>query len=91
MSLGSPEGGQGECSALSTAFKPFTPVAPPVDVLIPSHPVPSGWQLTDGTGKEVPWASARWRPRRDAGMSHMPTRQWHDVRPGSLPTGAQVA
>ena len=40
------------CVALSTAFRPFTPVAPPADVLIRSQPVPSGTQLTDGTGKE---------------------------------------
>ena len=27
---------------------PFTPTAPPADMLIRSHPGPSGWQLTDG-------------------------------------------
>ena len=40
--------------ALSTALMPFTPVAPPVDVLIVLQPGPSGWQLTDGgAGSEV--------------------------------------
>ena len=33
---------------LSTAFRPFTPLAPPADVLIGSQPAPSGWQLTVG-------------------------------------------
>src|SRR5208282_1725405 len=33
---------------LSTAFKPFTPVAPPEDELMLSHPGPNGWQLTVG-------------------------------------------
>ena len=33
---------------LSTAFRPFTPFAPPADVLIGSQPGPSGWQLTAG-------------------------------------------
>ena len=38
---------------LSTAFRPFTPVAPPEDVLMVSQPGPSGWQLTvGGTGSE---------------------------------------
>ena len=34
--------------ALSTALMPFTPVAPPGDVLTVLQPGPSGWQLTDG-------------------------------------------
>src|SRR5579871_508955 len=46
--------------ALSTAFRPLTPVAPPFPVLMRSQPGPSGWQLTDGTGKEGLWA-ASWR------------------------------
>ena len=33
---------------LSTAFSPFTPVAPPADVLMLSHPAPSGWHRTVG-------------------------------------------
>ena len=45
--------------ALLTAFRPFTLVAPPFDVLIRSQPGPSGWQLTDGTAKEGFWASRR--------------------------------
>src|SRR5487761_667241 len=45
--------------ALSTAFRPFTPVAPPADVLMLSQPGPRGTQLTDGTGNEVTWLSAR--------------------------------
>src|SRR6516162_3045406 len=36
------------CVALSTAFKPFTPVAPPENELIMSQPGPNGWQLTLG-------------------------------------------
>src|SRR5208282_2151651 len=36
------------CVALSTAFRPFTPVAPPEDKLMLSHPGPNGWQLTVG-------------------------------------------
>jgi hypothetical protein len=36
------------CSPLSTAFKPFTPVAPPEDKLMMSQPGPNGWQLTVG-------------------------------------------
>jgi hypothetical protein len=36
------------CAALSTAFKPFTPVAPPELELIKSQPRPNGWQLTVG-------------------------------------------
>ena len=47
--------------ALSTAFRPFTLVAPPVNVLIRSQPRLSGWQLTDGTGNEGVWAR-RLRP-----------------------------
>jgi hypothetical protein len=35
-------------SALSTASNPFTPVAPPADVLMLSQPEPSGSQRTDG-------------------------------------------
>ena len=50
--------------ALSTAFRPFTLVAPPFDVLIRSQPRPSGWQLTDGMGKEGVWAR-RLRPAAD--------------------------
>ena len=50
--------------ALSTAFRPFTLVAPPADVLMRSQPRPSGWQLTDGTGKEGVWAR-RLRPAED--------------------------
>src|SRR5450755_3437879 len=34
--------------ALSTAFRPFTPVAPPADVLMLSQPAPSGWHRTVG-------------------------------------------
>src|SRR6202051_1555409 len=33
---------------LSTAFKPFTPLAPPEDELMRSQPGPLGWQLTVG-------------------------------------------
>lgn len=36
------------CEVLSTAFRPFTPVAPPEDELIWSQPGPNGWQLTAG-------------------------------------------
>src|ERR1700689_1620927 len=39
---------------LSTAFRPFTPFAPPADVLIGSQPGPSGWQLTVGGGGSAP-------------------------------------
>ena len=35
---------------LSTAFRPFTPTAPPADLLMGSQPGPSGWQLTVGAG-----------------------------------------
>ena len=31
--------------ALSTAFSPLTPVAPPADVLMRRSPSPSGWHL----------------------------------------------
>ena len=48
--------------ALLTAFRPFTLVAPPFDVLIRSQPRPSGWQLTDGTGKEGVVLARRLRP-----------------------------
>src|SRR5579884_2507019 len=34
--------------ALSTAFNPLTPVAPPADVLMLSQPAPMGWQRTAG-------------------------------------------
>jgi hypothetical protein len=34
--------------ALSTAFSPFTPVAPPADVLMLSQPAPGGWHRTVG-------------------------------------------
>jgi hypothetical protein len=34
--------------ALSTAFRPLTPVAPPAEVLMLSQPAPSGWHLTVG-------------------------------------------
>src|SRR5450755_4361296 len=34
--------------ALSTAFSPFTPVAPPAEVLMLSQPAPSGWHRTAG-------------------------------------------
>ncbi len=40
--------------ALSTAFRPFTPVAPPAEVLMLLQPGPSGTQLTDGSGWEEP-------------------------------------
>src|SRR5580704_17251083 len=33
---------------LSTAFSPFTPIAPPADVLMLSQPAPSGWHRTVG-------------------------------------------
>src|ERR1700739_848327 len=33
---------------LSTAFRPFTPTAPPEDELMVSQPGPNGWQLTAG-------------------------------------------
>lgn len=36
------------CSALSTAFNPLTPVAPPEVGLIRSQPGPIVWQLTVG-------------------------------------------
>jgi hypothetical protein len=36
------------CEALSTAFKPFTPVAPPEEELMLSQPGPRGAQLTAG-------------------------------------------
>src|ERR1700722_3781303 len=45
--------------ALSTALQPLTPVAPPAEVLMRSQPGPRGTQLTDGTGNEATWASAR--------------------------------
>src|SRR6266853_4331475 len=47
------------CSALSTAFRPLTLVAPPLEVLIWSQPGPRGTQLTDGTGKEEPVSRRR--------------------------------
>ena len=34
--------------ALSTAFRPLTPVAPAADVLMLSQPAPSGWHRTVG-------------------------------------------
>ena len=62
------------CVALSTAFRPFTAVAPPAEVLMLSQPGPSGWQLTDGSGLEGLLApSARrcaaetWSCRRSSG------------------------
>src|SRR5215471_20303253 len=39
---------------LSTAFRPFTPLAPPADMLMGSQPGPSGWQLTEGGVGSVP-------------------------------------
>ena len=56
------------CSALSTAFRPFTPVAPPAAVLMRSQPGPSGWQLTDGTGKEEPSVRRAVGPRTEAAV-----------------------
>src|SRR3984957_21159344 len=43
------------CVALSTAFSPFTPVAPPEDRLMRSQPGPSGWQLTEGGAGSGPF------------------------------------
>src|SRR5947209_12561927 len=51
--------------ALSTAFSPFTPVAPPADVLMLSHPAPSGWHRTVGM-IGVGAAAAAARPRAPA-------------------------
>ena len=64
------------CDALSTAFSPFTPVAPPDDVLMLSQPGPSGWQLTEGSAKPAlaaaigAWvpANGAWR-WRDSGLA----------------------
>jgi len=39
---------------LSTAFRPFTLVAPPADLLIRLQPGPSGWQLTVGGEGSAP-------------------------------------
>ena len=59
--------------ALSTAFSPFTPVAPPADVLMLSQPGPSGWQLTDGSAGSAVRArrpeAAGWRRPAGAGMA----------------------
>ncbi len=47
---------------LSTSFRPFTPTEPPADMLMGSHPGPSGWQLTVGAGtggSAPPLTSAR--------------------------------
>src|SRR5260370_18781712 len=38
----------GACEALSTALMPFTPTAPPADVLMESQARLAGWQLTVG-------------------------------------------
>src|SRR5450755_1500786 len=49
--------------ALSTAFRPFTPVAPPAEVLMLSQPAPSGWHLTVGiTGVGAAAAPAAPKP-----------------------------
>ncbi len=47
--------------ALSTAFRPFTPVAPPAEVLMVSQPARRGTQLTDGSGWERVAAARRCR------------------------------
>ena len=39
---------------LSTAFRPFTLVAPPADLLMRLQPGPSGWQLTAGGEGSAP-------------------------------------
>ena len=43
-----PDGTLVASEALSTAFRPLTPVAPPADVLMLSQPAPSGWHRTVG-------------------------------------------
>src|SRR5579863_7915811 len=43
---------------LSTAFNPFTPMAPPEDELMVSQPGPAGWQLRLGGAGSGP---IRWR------------------------------
>ena len=62
------------CVALSTAFRPFTAVAPPAEVLMLSQPGRSGTQLTDGSGLDgllaPSWrrcAAERWSCRRSGG------------------------
>src|SRR5450755_1313590 len=46
--------------ALSTAFRPFTPVALPAEVLMLSQPAPSGWHLTVGMiGVGTAWAAPK--------------------------------
>src|ERR1035438_7310170 len=50
------------CSALSTAFKPFTPTAPSEDESMVSQPGPSGSQLT--VGGVTPTAACAWPGRR---------------------------
>jgi hypothetical protein len=42
---------------MSTAFNPFTPMAPPEEELIVSQPGPAGWQLTAGGAGSGP---VRW-------------------------------
>ena len=65
--------------ALSTAFSPLTPVAPPADVLMLSQPAPSGSHLTAGMIGVGAAAGAAARGRR----SEAP-RRWcrHRVRAG---------
>ena len=52
------------CSALSTAFSPLTPIAPPADVLMLSQPALSGPHLTLGITGAGSMAA-----RRDAGAT----------------------
>ena len=59
--------------ALSTALRPFTPVAPPDDVLMLSQPAPSGWHLTVGiTGVGAAAASAWAAPKPKDASARLP-------------------
>ena len=68
--------------ALSTALRPFTPVAPPAEVLMLSQPAPSGWHLTVGiTGVGAAAASAWAAPKpKDAGARLPVVGRRHRVR-----------
>ena len=76
--------------ALSTAFRPLTPVAPPAEVLMLSQPAPSGWHLTVGiTG--VGAASAAGRPEAHGRRRKAPgCRARHRVRTGQSGCGLQA-
>src|SRR5580693_5595364 len=74
------------CVALSTAFRPFTPVEPPANELMLSQPGRSGWQLTVGILTAGPLTCAGTRGRINgmalavSGDFAAPFRVWLAVR-----------